>query len=313
MEKLLSIIIPAYNEEDNIESTAEEILKTMHKASINCEVIFVSDGSTDNTFQKALSLSQKDKRVKGIEFSRNFGKEAAITAGLEKGNGDCFVIMDCDLQHPPETIVEMYEKWEMGYEVVEGIKLDRGEETFLYKLFSNMFYNILSGFTGYHMKNTGDFKLIDKKVAEILINLPERKPFFRALSFWAGFKSTSVRYMVGVRNIGTSKWSSIKLIKYAVSNIISFSTIPLDIIIYIGLAFVFGGFISGIYTVVNRIVENSFGMLPSILTLILIFGGIMLIVLGLIARYISAIYEEIKHRPRYIVRLDTDNLHYEKK
>ncbi len=312
MKKLLSIVIPSYNEEDNIETTAQEILKTMHKASINCELIFVSDGSTDNTFQKVFSLSQKDKRIKGIEFSRNFGKEAAITAGLEKGNGDCFVIMDCDLQHPPEVIVKMYEKWEAGYEIVEGIKLDRGEETFIYKLFSDMFYNILSGFTGYPMKNTSDFKLIDKKVAEILINLPERKPFFRALSFWAGFKSTSVQYMVGVRNSGASKWSAVKLIKYAVSNIISFSTIPLDVIIYIGFAFVFGGFISGIYMVVNRIVEKSFGMFPSILTLILISGGVILIGLGLIARYISAIYEEIKHRPRYIVNLDTDSLHYEK-
>ncbi len=312
MENLLSIIIPSYNEEDNIENTAKTILRIMDDASINCELIFVSDGSTDGTFKKILAQSSKEPRIKGIEFSRNFGKEAAIVAGLKKGNGDCFVVIDCDLQHPPETIVEMYRKWEEGFEIVEGIKLERGKEPIIYKAFSNLFYKVISTLTGYPMKNTSDFKLLDKKVADILIALPERKPFFRALSLWAGFKSTNITYKVDVRSAGNSKWSAIKLIKYAVSNIISFSSIPLDIITYIGFLFFAGALILGIQTLIHYFTGKALEGFSTVILLILILGGAILISLGLIGRYIAAIYEEVKHRPQYLVRKDTDKIHNDK-
>ena len=306
MDNLVSIIIPSYNEEDNIENTAKTILDIMDNASINCELIFVSDGSNDKTFEKILSLSKNEIRVKGIEFSRNFGKEAAIIAGLKKGNGACFVVMDCDLQHPPEVIVEMYRRWEEGFEIVEGIKLERGKESIIYKAFSNLFYKLISKFTGYPMKNTSDFKLIDKKVVDILINLPERKPFFRALSLWTGFKSVNVKYKVGVRNIGNSKWSVMGLIKYAISNIISFSTIPLDIITYIGVLFILGALALGVHTLVYYFMGKAQEGFATVILLILISGGAILISIGIIGKYIAAIYEEVKHRPRYLVRLDTD-------
>ncbi len=306
MNKMVSIVIPSYNEEENIENTAKTILSIMDAASIDCELVFVSDGSKDKTFEKILLLSKSDKRVHGIEFSRNFGKEAAIMAGLKKGRGDCFVVIDCDLQHPPETIVEMYRKWESGFEVVEGIKKTRGKENVFYKMFSILFYKVISMFTGYDMENTSDFKLIDKKVADVLVDLPERKSFFRALSLWAGFKSTSVQYEVRDRLLGTKKWSTASLIRYATTNVISFSNIPLNIITYIGILFVLCAVILGTQTLVSYFMGRSLEGFSTVILLILIVGGAELISLGLIGRYIAAIYEESKQRPKYIVRLDTD-------
>lgn len=312
MGKLLSIVIPSFNEEGNIKNTADVVLKIMDNAHIDCELVFVSDGSKDGTFNKVLQLAKENPKIKGIEFSRNFGKEAAILAGLEKGNGDCFVVMDCDLQHPPETIVEMYKKWEEGYEVVEGIKKERGKESLFYKTFSNIFYGIISKMTGYPMKNTSDFKLIDKRVAEILVSLPERKSFFRALSFWAGFNSCSVLYEVGERSIGSSKWSTISLIKYAVSNIVSFSTMPLNLVTYIGGFSALLGVILGIQTIVRWATGNALEGFSTVILLLLFLCGMILVGLGLIGKYIAAIYEEVKHRPRYLVRLDTDKIINEK-
>ena len=150
MNKMVSIVIPSYNEEENIENTAKTILSIMDAASIDCELVFVSDGSKDKTFEKILLLSKSDKRVRGIEFSRNFGKEAAIMAGLKKGRGDCFVVIDCDLQHPPETIVEMYRKWESGFEVVEGIKKTRGKE--------NVFYSFLQSYIDVYRIRHGKYQ-----------------------------------------------------------------------------------------------------------------------------------------------------------
>lgn len=216
--------------------------------------------------------------------------------------------MDCDLQHPPEVIVEMYKKWEEGYEVVEGIKNERGKENILYKLFSNIFYGLISKFTGYSMKNTSDFKLIDKKVADIIVELPERKSFFRAISFWVGYKSCTINYDVGTRNSGKSKWSTIGLIKYAISNIVSFSTIPLNIVTYIGTFSVIFAIVFGIHTFVKWNMGKSLEGFSTVILLILLLGGAILIGIGIIGRYIAAIYEEVKHRPKYIVRLDTDKI-----
>lgn len=303
MSGLLSIIIPSFNEEGNILNTAKVVLEIMDRAQIACELLFVSDGSKDKTFDAIIRASEIDDRVKGIEFSRNFGKEAAILAGLSTGNGDCFVIMDCDLQHPPETIVEMYRLWEQGYEIIEGLKKSRGKESALHRKFAGFFYGIISSLTGFDMQNTSDFKLIDKKIASILVKMPERKTFFRALTFWAGFKSCNVYYDVAERAIGESKWSVVGLIKYAISNIISFSTIPLSIVTYLGAFSIIGGFGLGIHTLWRWFTNSAVEGFTTVILLLLFIGGCILIGMGLIGRYIAAIYEEVKQRPRYIVRL----------
>lgn len=301
MNGCLSIIIPSFNEEGNIRNTAKTVLEIMDREGIPCELLFVSDGSRDNTFQQIQLAAAEDNRVKGIEFSRNFGKEAAILAGLSTGSGDCFAVMDCDLQHPPETLVEMYRLWEQGYEIVEGLKKSRGTESFLHKKFAGLFYGILSSLTGFDMQNTSDFKLIDRKVAQILIGMPERKTFFRALTFWVGFKSCNVYYQVAEREIGESKWSVMGLVKYAISNIISFSSIPLNIVTYIGSFAILLGIGLGIHTIWRWCCGSAVEGFTTVILLLLFIGGCILIGLGLIGRYIAAIYEEVKQRPRFII------------
>ena len=304
--RLLSIVIPAFNEEDNIENTTQVVLGIMEEANIPCELIFVSDGSKDQTFAKILEQSKQNKAVRGIEFSRNFGKEAAMRAGLESARGGCAVVMDCDLQHPPKTIVEMYRQWEMGYEVVEGIKRSRGKESALHKLFVGTFYKIISALVGFDMANSSDFKLLDRKVVNVLLEMPERKTFFRAMSFWVGFKSCQVTYDVAERQIGTSKWSFKSLFKYAVSNIISFSTTPLQLINYMGLTALIAGGILAIQTLVRWARGDALEGFTTVILLLLFLGGGILLGLGLIGNYIAAIYYEVKGRPRYLVRLDTE-------
>ena len=213
---MLSVIIPSYNEELNIELAAETVTKLLKNENIPCELIFIDDGSKDKTFEKICECSEKYNEVKGLTFSRNFGKEAAIYAGLKEAKGDCAVILDCDLQFPPEKIIEMYSLWQEGFEIVEGVKSDRGNESVIYKLFAKTFYKMMSYFIGVDMQSTSDFKLIDRKVIDTLLSLPERNTFFRALSFWSGFKSTQVEFEVRQRENGQSKWRLKGLTKYAI-------------------------------------------------------------------------------------------------
>ncbi|MBQ8880746.1 MAG: glycosyltransferase family 2 protein [Oscillospiraceae bacterium] len=306
--RLLSIVIPAFNEEENIQNTAAVVQGIMDGAQIPYELVFVSDGSRDATFSKVLALAEADSRIRGLEFSRNFGKEAAIFAGLSAVKGGCAVVMDCDLQHPPHTIVEMYRLWEQGYEIVEGVKNTRGKESVFHKLFAGSFYKILSSLTGMDMENTSDFKLLDKSVIDVLLDMSERKTFFRAMSFWVGFKSCQVHYDVQERAFGTTKWSFFKLAKYAVSNIVSFSTKPLNIVNYMGGISIFIGLILGIQTLVKWFSGHALEGFTTVILLLLLLGGGILLGLGILGSYLSAIYQEVKARPRYIVRLDTDKM-----
>ena len=305
---LLSIIIPAFNEEENICNTAKTVQHIMEEAQIPYEMIFVSDGSTDSTFDQIAALAKADRRIRGLEFSRNFGKEPAMFAGLSAMKGGCAVVMDCDLQHPPQTIVKMYRKWLDGFEVVEGIKSTRGKEGLFHRAFANTFYGIISALTGFEMGNSSDFKLLDKKVVQVLLDMPERKTFFRAMSFWAGFKSCQVHYDVADRAFGTTKWSFYKLARYAISNIVSYSTRPLTIVSYMGVISLLAGVVVGIQTLVRWASGKALEGFTTVILLLLLLGGGILLGLGIIGGYISAIYQEVKHRPRYVVRQDTEEL-----
>ncbi len=304
--KRLTVVIPSFNEEDNIQNTAKVISETLSEANIDYDLLFISDGSTDNTFSCIEELSNNDKRIGGIQFSRNFGKEAAIFAGLEYATGDCVAVIDCDLQHPPKTLVEMYEKWEEGFEVVEGIKSSRGKEGLFHKMFAGIFYGIMSDLMKIDMNATSDFKLLDRKVVEALLELPERNTFFRALSFWAGFKSTSVFFDVEERKAGKSKWSFSGLVKYAISNTTSFTTAPLKMVFGLGMVMIVFSIILGVETLVNYFLGVAADGFTTVILLILIIGGCIMISLGVIGHYIARIYEEVKGRPRYIVSRTTD-------
>lgn len=305
---LMSVVLPSYNEEANVERAAEVIGGILQAAGIEYELIFVSDGSRDKTFSIVRELSAKDARVQGIQFSRNFGKESAVFAGLEVSRGDCVAVMDCDLQHPPETLVEMYRCWEEGYEVVEGVKSSRGKESIIHKMFVGIFYGIMSKLMRIDMNSTSDFKLMDRKVVEALLGLTERNTFFRALSFWVGFRSTKVMFDVRERVAGKSKWSFMGLVKYAISNTTSFTTVPLQFITFLGVISILFSIVMITQTLVKYFMGTAVEGFTTVIILLLIIGGCIMVSLGIIGHYLARIYEEVKGRPRYIIHERTDGI-----
>ena len=298
---MLSVIIPAYNEELSIDRAYYTISAILKDANIENEIIFIDDGSTDSTYEKIKVLSEKEKNISGLTFSRNFGKEAAISAGLASAEGDCVVVIDCDLQHPPEKIVEMYRLWEQGFEIVEGIKTTRGKEGKVHGLAARSFYSIISSMVGFDMSNASDFKLLDRKVVDILNRIPEKKGFFRAISFWVGYKKATVEFEVKERVEGTSKWSAISLVKYAISNISAYSTAPMQIVTVLGFIMLFITAVFGVWALVDKISGRALEGMTTVIIILIFIGSIMMISLGIIGYYVARIYEEIKGRPKYIV------------
>lgn len=305
---LLSIVLPAYNEKPNIAEAADTLSKLLQENQIDYELIFISDGSTDGTFEEILKASGQNPRVKGVEFSRNFGKEAGIFAGLKLAGGDAVIVMDCDLQHPPEVIPQMWKLWQEGVEVVEGIKSDRGREGLGHKLSAGLFYKLMSGLIRMDMNSSSDFKLLDRKVVNVLLGLPERNTFFRALTFWAGFRTQSVSYEVQERKHGISKWSFVSLMKYAITNATSFSTLPLQLVTVMGVVSILFSVALAVQTMVKYLSGMAVEGFTTVILLILIIGGFLMLSLGIIGHYIARIYEEVKGRPRYIISRTTENV-----
>ena len=305
---MISVILPAYNEEENIEPAVKEISAVLEGCGEDFELLFVSDGSTDSTYEKIRTMSETDGHVKGVEFSRNFGKEAAIFAGLSVSGGDAVIVMDCDLQHPVSVLPEMIEKWKAGAEVVEGIKNSRGKENIFHKMSAGIFYGIMSRLIRIDMSSSSDFKLLDRKAVNALLRLPESNTFFRALSFWIGFKTDKVYYDVEERRSGKSKWSTRGLMKYAINNATSFSTLPLKIVTFMGWIFIVFALVLGIQTLVRFFMGNSADGFTTVILLLLIIGGFMMLSMGIAGHYIARIYEEVKGRPRYIIRDTTGEL-----
>ena len=305
---LLSIVLPSYNEEQNIANTAKVLSGLMEQEHIDYELIFVSDGSKDNTYQEILKAAADNPHVKGAEFSRNFGKEAGIFAGLSLAVGDAVVVMDCDLQHPPQVILKMWKLWQEGYEVVEGIKSSRGKESIAHKMSAGLFYKIMSKLIKMDMNASSDYKLLDRKVVDVLLELPEKNTFFRALTFWAGFRTTTVEYEVQERMYGQSKWSVISLMKYAITNATSFSTLPLQLVTIMGMVSILFSVILAIQTMFQYLTGNAVEGFTTVILLVLIIGGFIMLSLGIIGHYIARIYEEVKGRPRYIISKVTDNV-----
>ena len=305
---LLSVVLPSYNEEMNIANTAKTLTELFEKEQIDFELVFVSDGSKDGTFSEIKKASEAAPRIKGVEFSRNFGKEAGIFAGLELASGDAVVVMDCDLQHPPEVVPKMWELWKQGAQIVEGKKSSRGRESIFYKMSAGLFYKIMSGLIKMDMSSSSDFKLLDRKVVNVLLELPERNTFFRALTFWAGFDSKTIEYEVQERKYGTSKWSFFSLMKYAIANATSFSTLPLQLVTFMGTVSILFSIVLGIQTLVKYLTGNSVEGFTTVILLILIIGGFIMLSLGIIGHYVARVYEEVKGRPKYVINRVTDNV-----
>lgn len=305
---LLSIILPSYNEQKNIANTSKVLSELLEKEKIDYELIFVSDGSVDGTYEAICEENTKNPRIKGVEFSRNFGKEASIFAGLQVALGDACIVMDCDLQHPAEMVPKMFNLWKQGYEVVEGIKTSRGKESLFHRVFANLFYGIMSRVIKMDMKSSSDFKLIDRKVVNVLLGLTEKNTFFRALTFWAGFNSTSIEYEVQERQYGETKWSYRSLFNYAIMNATAFSTLPLQIVTFLGVICILFSVILAIQTLVKYFMGTAVEGFTTVILLILIVGGFIMLSLGIIGHYLARIYEEVKGRPKYIIKQVTDNI-----
>jgi dolichol-phosphate mannosyltransferase len=303
---MLSVIIPAYNEGENINIAADTISGLLSGAKIEHEIIFSDDGSRDNTWEIIAKRAAEDSKIRGIKFSRNFGKEAAIFAGLEAARGDCAVVIDCDLQHPPELIIKMHELWKEGYEVVEARKSNRGKESLMYKTFAKSFYKLMKSSSGLNLDGASDYKLLDRKVINALNSMEERLTFFRALSAWVGFKTTQVLFEVQPRLHGTTKWSFRKLFKFAVSSVTGFTNFPMHMMTVFGILFLFSSFVLGVHTLVNFFLGRAAAGFSTVILLLLIIGSLLMLGLGVIGYYLSKIYEEIKFRPRYIVNENTE-------
>lgn len=308
MRKLISIVIPIYNEAEHLRDSIILIVKHVNNLGIPFELIFIDDGSKDESWNIIMKLRTNIPQIKVYKFSRNFGKEQALCAGLEVAKGDGVIIMDADLQHPPKLFKDMIVAWERGAEVVECVKVSRGDEPFINKIGSRLFYAMLKLFSGYSLNGASDFKLLDRKVVDQWKKMEERNVFFRGMTAWLGFKIEEIPFSVEKRAGGKSTWSIKNLVKLGVKAIVSFSTIPLRIVSVIGVSFLLSAILIIIQTLYMKFSGNAVTGFTTVIVLLLIIGSFLMIGLGVIGEYIAAIYNEVKRRPRYIIseRVDSD-------
>lgn len=299
----ISIVVPCYNEEGVIHIFLEHIEPILVGLNKNYEIIFVNDGSTDNTFEVMLNAKNSHKNIRVLNLSRNFGKEAALTAGLEQAKGDAIIPIDVDLQDPPELIVSFIEKWEEGFDVVLAKRADRTSDSFLKRVSAEYFYKIHNQISDIAIpRNVGDYRLMSRRVIEALKTLPENQRFMKGLFSWAGYKTTYVEYTREVRVAGKSSFNGWKLWNFALDGITGFSTVPLRVWLYVGVVISFLSFLLGCTVIVKTLI---FGIdLPgyaSLITIVLFLGGIQLMGIGILGEYIGRIYKEAKRRPTYVI------------
>jgi glycosyltransferase involved in cell wall biosynthesis len=303
--KLVSIILPCFNEEGNIVEIYEKIKTQIDTIGYDFELIFIDDGSTDQTLHTIKSLTRADNRVKCISFSRNFGHQAALKAGFDFCHGDCAITMDADLQHPPSLLAEMIENWENGFEIVFTLRKDESETRFFKRFTSNFFYKFMNYMSGLNLqKGAADFRLIDRKIIDIFKDqISEYHLFYRGLISWVGFKTKSIEYAPSARHTGKTKYTFMKMLNFALNGITSFSIKPLRLSIVIGFILAFMSFVYAIYAVVASVLLNQTIVgWTSLIFSVLFIGGIQLIFMGIIGEYIGKIFIEIKQRPIYLVK-----------
>jgi len=301
--KLISIVIPAYNESENIPKTVPTILNLIKPLPYRFEIIMVADGCTDNTMDKIQELVLEHKNIFYIEFSRNFGHQNALKAGLDHASGDCVISLDCDLQHPPEIIPEMLSKWESGYEVVYTIRKEDKKLPLSKRFTSSLFYDTINRLSDVEIESgSADFRLLDKKVVRIMKNFHENEPFLRGLIKWIGFKQFSMEYSPNQRTLGKSKYSLKRMISFALQGVTSFSVRPLYGAIYLGFTFTMLSILYLPYVLhaFHNGKEVS-GWASTIMTIVF-FGGLQLTILGIIGIYVGKMFIQVKERPNYIIR-----------
>ena len=299
---LLSLIVPCYNEEEALPYFYEEVKKVVKNIhSFDYEIIFINDGSTDRTLDIIKEYSINDDKIIYLSFSRNFGKESALCAGLDAATGDCAICLDSDMQFPPEVIPDMYKLWEEGYEVVEGVKKKRQKESLMYKLCAGTFYSFLKKSSNIDLRNSSDFRLLDRAAIDAWKEMPEKQTFFRGMSSWVGFKRYQYEFEVADRIEGESKWSFKRLIGLAVDAVTSYTAAPLYAASIFGIIFFVFAVVMGIQTLYMYVLGKAQSGFTTVILLLLFIGAVILLGLGVIGIYIKKIYEEVKGRPRYII------------
>ena len=302
--KKVTILIPCYNEEGSLDALYEALKELMDsQTSYTWEILMVNDGSKDRTIDIIKQLREKDKRICYVNLSRNFGKENAMLAGFDYATGDCMVIMDADLQHPPMTISDMLAKWEEGYEDVYAKRITRGKESWFRKQFSLFYYRMLKHLTRVEiLENVGDFRLLDRKCIEALKNLRETQRYTKGMYCWIGFRKTEVWFEQGDRLAGESSFNFLRLLNLAIDGITSFTTAPLRIATIMGLFVSLIAFVFMCYILLTTLIwGDPVQGYPTLITVILFLGGVQLLSLGIIGEYLGRIFYETKGRPVYVV------------
>lgn len=303
----ISVVVPVYNESGGVAELLAELLPVLETSGYRYEVILVDDGSADDTWQRIGEQAALHPGVRGVRLSRNFGKEAALHAGLDSASGDAVVVMDGDLQHPPALIPALLEPWARGEaEVVDAVKQDRGRESFIGRLRALAFYRLLRHLSGFNLEGLSDFKLLDRKVVDQWLAMDERNRFFRGMIAWIGYRHVQVPFSVADRRAGTSSWSVWRLSLLAVSAITSFSALPLQISTMMGVAFAFAALILGAQTLYVWLSGNAVAGFTTVILLLLITSSLVLMSIGVIGEYVARIYHEVKRRPSFVVRERTD-------
>jgi len=300
----LSVVIPIFNEEGNISLLHERLTRVLRGMEIKYELIFINDGSRDRSIQLIKELAAGDPRVKYIDFSRNFGHQIAVSAGLDHTNGEAVVIMDADLQDPPELIPELYKKYREGYEVVYARRRLRQGESWFKKATASLFYRILSGLSTVKIPlDTGDFRIIDHKVVEVLRNMPEKSKFLRGQISWIGFRQTFLEYDRQERNAGETNYPFRKMLNFALDGITGFSDLPLRFVTWFGIIVTVFAFLVTLYVLYSRFILQHYAEgWSSLMITVLFLGGVQMIAIGIIGEYLSRVHSNVRNRPLYIIR-----------
>lgn len=303
MTPLISLVVPVYNEQSIIRANLASILQAAQGDGHTLELLAIDDGSLDASADEIAHAAAADPRIRLVSFTRNFGKEAAILAGLTEARGNAVIVLDGDLQHPPQLIPQMIGFWRQGMYVVEAVKADRGSEAFSDGLFAQMFYGMFRRFAGLDLRGHSDFKLLDRMVVDVYLSFPERHRFFRGLIGWAQYPSAQIPFSVPERaGGGNGRWSRFKLLRYAVNNITSFSSLPLKLVSWVGFITLAFGAAVGILSLVRKFEGKAIDGFTTVNLLIVIIGGAILLSLGIIGHYIARLYDELKGRPSYLVK-----------
>ncbi len=304
----ISIIIPVYNEERNLDVLYSELNAVIKSLHLSYEIIFIDDGSIDNSFQIIKQISKSDVQVSGISLSRNFGHQTALLAGIENAKVNVIITMDADLQHPPDVIPELYNSYKKGFDIVNTRRIDSEKIGLFKKITSSLFYKLINFLSDIKIESaSADFRLMNRKSVEAFLRLPERERFTRGLIKWIGFNQTIIDYKCSPRFAGKSQYTFRKMVHFAMDGITSFSSKPLRISFYLGLVVFIIGFIYAIYGIINYYEGKTVQGWTSILVSVLIIGGIQLLSLGIIGEYLARVFNESKSRPIYLIKETTEN------